>query len=536
MKMRPVRNGTRGFVWAVLLLAMLIWFPSVPARAAAAGRTVWARLELVENSAEGPAYDRCELEATLDSSRTAHWRYFFGEARADSNSGWAAIRSGSGCAQAGSERTAPTWTLRGSPYFLVDVALGQTTVSGHEVLIEAALSVQKLTGFSQGGAPAYETTTQKRTLRAPEGGSAVIPILVANPKETEEFQVRELLLRFRASATGSQPPVEYGEVAVAADVPRAEIFLDGGFVGRTSSDGPVTLAAVRLGEREVVVRDASGREARGVAKVEKGRRASISLTLMKASPASPGGLRPLGPNPQGAEEFWRERDGAIVVRVPGGEFQMGSPDGTGEPSEHPQHRVRLNGFLMDKTEVTWGQYQRFLKESKRPAPKPPISGTSEVLPVSNVTWNDSSAFCAWAGGRLPTEAEWERAARGDDSRTWPWGNDWVPWRCNTRDGGPHRPTPAGSYPDCGGPYGVLDLAGSVREWCSDWFDETYYARSPVDNPKGPETGKMRVSRGGDWMTAFVWNRGAVRQAFDPGWATAVRGFRCVQDDPGGAGK
>ena len=269
---------------------------------------------------------------------------------------------------------------------------------------------------------------------------------------------------------------------------------------------------MRVGEREVVVRDASGREARAVARVEKGRRTSLSLTLLKDSVASSDGLHPLGRNQQGGEEFWREKDGAIVVRVPGGEFQMGSPQGAGESSEHPRHAVRLRGFLMDKTEVTWGQYVRFARDSSRHLPESPVWGMPEALPASNVTWNEASAFCAWAGGRLPTEAEWERAARGDDSRQYPWGDNWEPWRCNTRDGGPHAPTPAAAYPDCVSPYGVLNLTGSVWEWCSDWYDEAYYAKSPVDNPTGPETGTTRVSRGGDWMSPSFSRASTIKRA------------------------
>jgi len=512
--------------------ALVIAGHSVPALAA----TVWTRLEFVENTAEGTAFDRCQIEAALKKGETASWRLFYGEVRGDPNSGWSAIRSSSGCAQVETAHAATTWTVRGSPYFLVDVALGPASVSGREVLIEAAFSVQRLTGFAQGGAPAYETTTEKRTLRVPEGGSSVVPILVAREKERDEFRVRELLLKFRASASGGRPPVEYGELAVAADVSRAEIFLDGGFVGRTSSDGPVVLGAVRTGEREVIVQDASGREARAVARVEKGRRTSVSLMLMKGSVASPDGLRALGRNPQGGEERWREKDGAIVVRITGGEFQMGSPEAEGEPSEHPRHVVRVNGFLMDKTEVTWGQYRRFLAASSQPPPKSPMWGMPEAFPASNITWDEARSFCAWVGGRLPSEAEWERAARGDDAREYPWGNTFDPWRCNTRDGGPHAPTPAAAYPDCVGPYGVLDLAGSVSEWCSDWYEEAYDAKSPAENPTGPETGTRRVSRGGAWMSAAPSVRVASRLGIEPTWPDPMRGFRCAQEDLKADGK
>jgi len=525
-------GAARVFVWVVSFPAFMIAAGTVQARSA----SVWTRLELVENTAEGSAFDRCQIEATLEKDRTTRWRLFYGEARADSSSGWSAIRSSSGCAQAGAEPASRMWTLRGSPYVLMDVAVGPARVSGHEVLIEAAFSFQNLTGFALGGAPVYQTRTEKRVVRVPEGGSAVVPILAASQKETDEFRVRELLLRFRASAAGARPPVEYGELVVAADVPRAEIFLDGGFVRRTSSEEPVVLNAVRVGQREVIIRDASGREARVEARVEKGRRTIVSLVLMKGSLASADGLRPLGRNPQGGEEFWREKDGAIVVRIPGGEFQMGSPETQGEPSERPRHAVRVSGFLMDKTEVTWGQYKRFLAASSQPPPKSPIWGMPETLPTSSITWPEASAFCAWAGGRLPTEAEWERAARGDDARQFPWGDTFDPWRCNTRDGGPHKPTPAAEYPDCVSPYGVLDLTGSVSEWCSDWYDEKYYTASPAESPTGPETGTRRVTRGGDWMNGSSLVRVASRMGIEPTWPGPMQGLRCAQDDRKADGK
>src|SRR5262245_16923657 len=514
-------------VLAALACTLMLAARSAPTRAVA----VWTRLELVENSAEGPAYDRCQLEATLQKGQGARWRLLHGEARADSASGWSAIRPSSGCRQSGTGPAQSAWGLTGSPYIVVDVALGQATVSGPEVVMEAEFSIQRLSGFAPDGAPTYETSTEKRTVRVPEGGSAVVPILIASAKETDEFRVRELLLKFRARVSGSGSPVEYGEVAVTADVPRAEIFLDGGQVGRTSAEGAVVLTAVRTGDREVVVRDASGREARTVTRVGKGHRSSVSLTLLKGSAASQDGLRPIGPNPQGGEEFWRDKDGAIVVRIPGGEFQMGSPETEGDAAERPRHVVRVNGFLMDKTEVTWGQYKRFQAASGRPLPKTPIWGMPEALPVSSATWEEAHAFCDWVGGRLPTEAEWERAARGDDGRTYPWGKSFDPWRCNTRDGGPHTPTPAGAYPDCVSQHGVLDLAGSFGEWCSDWYKSGYDpAEGPVENPKGPETGTTRAVRGGTWMSASFAVRAASRVGVEPAWAGPMQGFRCVQED------
>jgi formylglycine-generating enzyme required for sulfatase activity len=520
----------------ILTVAHALW-SLTPAAAAAAG-PLWIRLELVENTAEGPAFDRCSVESIENGNRgPRRWRVFYGEVRRASGTDWQAVRPRSGCAALASERSPDPWTLRGSPYILADVVLTPGTTSDRNVSLEASLTISTLTGFGKAGTPVYEARTEKRTLWVPAGGSTLIPVLVANQEETDAFGVRELLLRFHAHESSSAPRGSYGEIAVAADIPRASIFLDGGFVGRTSAEGPVVFGAVRTGDREVVVRDPSGREGRAVARVEKDRRAEVSLALLP-KPADSGAiaLRPLGRNAQDQEEFWREKDRAILVRIPGGEFRMGSAEGEGEPAQRPQHTVRLRGFLMDKTEVTWGQYRQFTTETNRPLPKAPIWGMREAFPASFVTWEEARAFCAWAGGRLPTEAEWERAARGNDARQYPWGDDWDPARCNTQEGGPHAPTAAAAYPGCVSPYGVLDLAGSMWEWCQDFYDAGFYANSPADNPAGPETGRTRVSRGGCWINPSWWVRSANRQGIDPTWPDPTRGFRCVQEDPGGAEK
>jgi formylglycine-generating enzyme required for sulfatase activity/mono/diheme cytochrome c family protein len=236
------------------------------------------------------------------------------------------------------------------------------------------------------------------------------------------------------------------------------------------------------------------------------------------------------------------KDGAPMVLVPAGEFTMGSNEVSDD--EKPVHRVFLDAYYIDKYEVTVGQYAKFLEAAGMNGP-PMWTTMDQPLhqkrPVVNVDWSDASNYCEWAGKRLPTEAEWEKAARGTDGRMYPWGN-------NPPDGrranygkekwNNHAAlVPVGQLEDGKSPYGIYDLAGNVWEWVSDWYDPDYYTTSPSRNPKGPESGKYRVLRGGSWDFAPENLRSARRDfniPLSPGYESPAyrnfnSGFRCAKN-------
>ena len=210
---------------------------------------------------------------------------------------------------------------------------------------------------------------------------------------------------------------------------------------------------------------------------------------------------------------------------------MGSPEGEGEADERPQHRVYVSEFLIDKTEVTWRQFRKFANAKGTSISRTPVWGTSDDYPAAFILWEEAKGYCEWAGGRLPTEAEWEKAARGTDGRKYPWGDEWDAKRCNAISGGLHQPESVGSYPNCLSPYGVLDMAGSMKEWCADRYGETYYAESSSRDPEGPTSGRLRVMRGGGWMSQPMWLRAAYRFKRSPSSRNHDHGFRCAQDPP-----
>lgn len=319
--------------------------------------------------------------------------------------------------------------------------------------------------------------------------------------------------------------------------------------------------------------------------------------------------------PPGArKEIVTEKDGATMSLIPAGEFIMGSADTEANEaeqrwgltagmlkSETPQHIVFVDAFYLDKYEVTNAQYQKFVYETKHPPPSVPT--TEQVLlafrnelgdeakaisttqlentyrelkrqlepwawqngtypagkanhPVVLVRWYDVVAYAKWANKRLPTEAEWEKAARGTDGRVYPWGNDWDAERCNSAERvaqkalpnlqasllwfaewkeippvetAPNTTVPVGSYKRGKSPFGVYDMAGNAFEWCMDWYDEDYYTKSPKKNPTGPITGHVRVLRGGSWNYPGFKLRTTYRNKHAPEIGGSPNGFRCAMD-------
>jgi serine/threonine-protein kinase len=217
-------------------------------------------------------------------------------------------------------------------------------------------------------------------------------------------------------------------------------------------------------------------------------------------------------------------------------------DDGGNSNERPAHTVTLDAFWIDKTEVTNAQYRRCVEGGGCTAPGSSSSasrnsyygnGSFDNYPVIYVNWNQASAYCRWAGARLPTEAEWEKAARGTDGRQYPWGNQYPDCQranCGCQEGGCVGDTnQVGSYPAGASPYGALDMGGNVYEWVADWYDGGYYASSPANNPQGPNAGDGRVVRGAGWVNEGSFLRTVWRHHSDPASGSPDFGFRCAGD-------
>jgi len=329
--------------------------------------------------------------------------------------------------------------------------------------------------------------------------------------------------------------------------------------------------------------------------------AALVSGCAKKSVATAGAAGPVQPG-----EIRHPKDGSVMMAVPAMEFTMGTADahpdlpaqrlvpGRVKPTEikfarageewaledeRPQRAVRLNAFAIDRYEVTNAQYREFLAEVKRsgdagfahpgqpkgkdhtprywkefnPLLKDPeftrlaqfnaATFTQDNAPVVGVDWFDAYAYAKWAGKRLPTEAEWELAARGADGRRWPWGNDWQWGRCNivgeklgadVRAQGREKdgyiyPASVGSFPAGRSPFGCDDMAGNAAEWVGDWYAADSYQSENADNPSGPKTGSERIVRGGSSQNLPSNVRSAIRAHREPDFRTFTLGFRCAKD-------
>jgi formylglycine-generating enzyme required for sulfatase activity len=252
---------------------------------------------------------------------------------------------------------------------------------------------------------------------------------------------------------------------------------------------------------------------------------------------------PAAPTPDASGTWTRPVDGAVMVYVPAGEFLMGSSasdidallarcsDCTREEfaKEQPQHTVFLDGFWIDRTEVTNAQYSACMEAGacREPECWDDEDVNAPEQPVACVSWFDAQDYAAWVGGRLPTEAEWEKAARGTDGRIYPWGNS--PPDCTKANfvGCAGKPLPVGSHPGGASPYGALEMAGNVPEWVADWYDKDYYSRSVFSNPTGPDSGSFRGVRGGSFLHHEWVGHCAHREGGYPISRHWIHGFRLV---------
>ena len=230
------------------------------------------------------------------------------------------------------------------------------------------------------------------------------------------------------------------------------------------------------------------------------------------------------------------KDGMTLMYVPEGEFTMGSD--TGFLPEKPAHTIYLDAFWIDQTEVTNEQYANCVSNGGCTPPSYVSSNSRDSYygnsqfndyPVIHVNWNQAKAYCEWAGRRLPTEAEWEKAARGIDERTYPWGNTPPNENLLNFNNNIDDTTPVGNYPSGISPYGAYDMAGNVYEWVADWYAESYYEDSSTSNPLGPNLGQSRVIRGGLWGRVGYNNvHSAFRYHAGLSYFNSILGFRCAR--------
>jgi formylglycine-generating enzyme required for sulfatase activity len=259
-------------------------------------------------------------------------------------------------------------------------------------------------------------------------------------------------------------------------------------------------------------------------------RKTPTATPIPAKPTNTPMPLPPTPIPLPTPEFAEGPVLSLMIEIPAGPFVMGSDEG--DPDETPAHEVDLPAYEIDQFEVTNAQFAQFVAEMdyQTDAEKAGIgnwrdfAGGKDNHPVVKVSWNDAKAFCEWAGKRLPTEAEWEKAARGDDGRLYPWGDEWEASSANVKESGFRGTTAVGSFAAGASPYEVMDMAGNVWEWAADWY-KAYPGSTYQDEYFGEE---YRVLRGGGWFDEAAQVRTTNRSSSVETAANDDIGFRCAK--------
>ena len=388
-----------------------------------------------------------------------------------------------------------------------DAATPGAVVTTLELFAQVRRGVQDLTNGKQTPQLADKDTEGEFLFVVPVAGTKPVPTT------PDKFAVVDTNAKIQITTTPAQATVYLDGTAQTEQTP-CTLTVDLGIMRAKMVEVGVSLAGYKDAVRDVTL--------------ERGKTAGMELTLEMKAPELP-------VDPANIEQTHVNlKDGAELVLIPAGEFTMGSAHGVGGPDEHPAHKVYLDSYSIYKNDVTVAQYRKFCEATGRTMPVAPDWGWIDNHPIVNVTWDDATAYAHWAGAALPTEAEWEKAARGTDGREYPWGNDWDAAKCsNGVATNPRKTSAVGSFPAGASPYGVLDMEGNVWQWCADWYGDDYYKDSPLRNPIGPDTGTMRVLRGGSWCNGItVGFRAAYRDRGIPIYRGGDGGFRCVCRSPG----
>ena len=312
-----------------------------------------------------------------------------------------------------------------------------------------------------------------------------------------------------------------GVITLSSVPSEADVFVDNVAKGQT----PCVIKVLDPGQHTIKIEKEGYEERSLTIDIRSGESIVKHMELIKASiqnASSNGGVKKVG------KETVNQKDGSVLIEIPAGDFIMGSNEGTSELK--PVHTVYLDKYYLGKHEVTLGQYKKFCTETGRWLPEQPDWNQGDDSPVVNVSWIDAKAYCDWAGLRLPTEAEWEKAARGCAGMKYPWGNDWNPSKCNSSGNGDVyiNTSPVGSNLLGASFYGICDMIGNVWEWCNDFYAWNYYTISPITNPKGQASGPNRVLRGGCWYTTPLYMHAYDRSSDDPERRDSGTGFRVAK--------
>jgi formylglycine-generating enzyme required for sulfatase activity len=364
------------------------------------------------------------------------------------------------------------------------------------------------------------------------------------PEAEIPLDVREGIARWEAP-----PEIALTAPADGTTLSEPKVTVKGTFSSTRATD------RVQVDGREVSV-DEDGRFSATVEGLESGkprtvvaavvdrgttrRRTSVTVTYQKPPEVwesyLAGWAEPVGTETDASTGYprlvRRAKDGAVMALVPAGTFRMGKVAKAKQSlkSELPPHDVTLTkAYYMDVAEVTIGQWKRYVAEGLGEMPNLPVIGSKDEVPVYHVNHDEANAYARWVGGLLPTEAQWERAAKGGhDDYVYPWGFDDEPTKRNATGTADdyERLAPVKSFPP--NDYGLHDMAGNVWEWCADWYEEGYYVASPATDPPGPATGKERAVRGGGWDKEGFLFRASYRMGYPPNARHTHVGFRCVR--------